>query len=571
VGRWLVALLCLAGALAVFPGLGRVPFDDPGEGMHAEIARELPGSGDLFGLRFNGARYVDKPPLLYWLIALSFRVFGPTEAAARAVSALAGLVAVAGTAWLGARLLGRRAGIAAGLALLTCVWFFVYTRYVRPETLFVAALAWGFALALAGLEAGRPGWVAGGLAAFGAAGLAKDPLGAVAPVAVLGVAMAITGRLRPVSRWVPAGGVLACVALAFGWYPIVEARTPGFTWYTLVDNHVLNVMSARHFPDEDVPLGVFEFLSVAALGAAPWTVAGAVSIADLVRRRAWRIAAELPWIVLATWVMAVFAAGAASRFRLPHYGLPAYPALALLAVRAWEGRTGRALAFLHAAVFAFFAIGCWVELSRGGEDFIDSVIGMTDVYTRKEDAAGEVSPLPPWESFRPLVTLTAAVFSAAALGLVAAGARGARRAGLFIAIGAMIAILPAVATGHAMTSAHRAVRDMALTIKQRVGPGDRLLHEGPIENSGALEFYSGVRPIIVEGTRSVLGFGATFPDARESFWDAARLAREWTGPGRLFLVTTHAQDSSLVAALPADRVRLLAEMHGRRLYVNQPQ
>ncbi len=568
-GRWLVALVCLAGALALFVGLGRVPFDDPGEGMHAEIAREFRVSGGVFGLRFNGVRYLDKPPLFYWLIALSFKVLGQTEAAARAVSALAGLAAVAGTGWLGARLLGRRAGVAAGLALLTCVWFFVYTRYVRPETLFVAALAWGFALVLAGLKAERPRWVAGGLAVFGAAGLAKDPLGAVAPFLVLAAAMALAGRVHPVSRWLPAGGVLACVALAFGWYLLVEARTPGFIWYTLVDNHVLNVLSRRHFPDEDVPLGVFEFLSVAALGAAPWTVAGALTIGDLARRRAWRLAAELPWVVLALWVLAVFAAGTASRFRLPHYGLPAYPALALLAVRAWEGRMGRALAFLHAAVFAFFAIGCWVELSRGGEDFMDSVIGMTDVYTRKEDAAGELSPLPPWEAFRPLVTLTAVVFSAAAVGLLAAGARGARRAALFITIGAMVPILPAAAAGLALTSAHRAVRDMALAVKQQMRPGDRLVHEGPIENSGALEFYSGVRPIAVEGTRSVLGFGATFPDARERFWDSARLEREWMGPGRVFVVTTRAPENSLVSTLPRDRVRLVAEMHGRWLYVNQ--
>jgi hypothetical protein len=111
---------------------------------------------------------------------------------------------------------------------------------------------------------------------------------------------------------------------------------------------------------------------------------------------------------------------------------------------------------------------------------------------------------------------------------------------------------------------------MAIVIGERLQPGDRLLHEGPIENSGALEFYSGIRPIIVEGTRSVLGFGATFPDARETFWDAARLRREWTGPGRLYLLTTHRPDRSLIAGLPADRLRLVAATGGRALYVNEP-
>ncbi|PYM80219.1 MAG: hypothetical protein DME09_19830 [Candidatus Rokuibacteriota bacterium] len=553
------AAVCMAAAAPLFVGLGSVPFDDPGEGMHAEIARELGPVTGPFDLRLNGVRYVDKPPLLYWLIALAFTVFGRTEAAARAVSAVAAVAAVAATAWLGARLLGWRDGLAAGLVLLTSIWFFVYTRYVRPETLFLAALAWGFALALAGLERGRRAWVVGGLAAFGAAGLAKDPLGAVGPVLALAAGLTLARRLRPF------------FVLAFGWYVLVEARAHGFIWYTLVDNHVLNVLGQRRFPDEDVGLGLVEFMSVAALGAAPWTVAALAGVLDLVRRRAWRSPAELPWVVLAAWAVAVLAASAASRFRLPHYGLPAYPALALLAVRAWRGeRSGRALAFLFAGAFALFAVGCWVEIHRGGRDFIDRVIGLTDIYTRKEDVAGEASPLPPWESFRPLVARAAAVFSAAALALLAAAVRGARRAALVLSLAAMAAILPAAARGLALTSAERAVRGLALTIPQRLEPGDRLLHEGPIENSGALEFYSGVRPVIVDGTRSVLGFGATFPDARETFWDTARLRREWTGRRRLFLVSTRRGDEGVVAALPPGRVRLILETGGRRLYANEP-
>jgi 4-amino-4-deoxy-L-arabinose transferase-like glycosyltransferase len=564
----LVACVCLVAAVPIFLQLGRVPFDDPGEGMHAEIARELSANGGVFALRFNGVRYVDKPPLLYWLIAGAMRLFGATEAGARSVPAVAGLAAIAATAWLGAELLGRRAAIAAGLALLTCVWFFAFARYVRPETLFVAALAWGFALALTGIRSGRRGRVIGGLAAFGAAALAKDPLGAVGPMLVIGVAMALTGGVRPVARWLPAAGVLACVLLAFGWYPILEAETPGFVWYTIVDNHVLNVLGARHFPDEDVPLGLVAFLSAGALGAAPWTLAAAVSVGEVIRRRAWRHPEELPWVVLAVWAVGVFAMTAASSFRLPHYGLPAYPAIVLLAVRAWLGPRGRLLAAIHAAMFALFALGCWIEIARGGEDFIDHVIGMTDVYTRKEGAAGEVSPLPPWELFRPLVVMTAVIFSIAAAALAAVAARAALGSGLFLTLGAMAALLPVVATAQGLTARHRAVRGMALEIAQRVQPGERLLHEGPIENSGALEFYSGLRPIIVEGRRSVLAFGATFPEAREIFWDAERLRREW-GDGRLYLVTTRRPEQSLVATLPRDRVRLLASTGGRRLYLNE--
>jgi len=101
--------------------------------MHAEIARELAASGDPLRLTLAGVRYVDKPPLLYLLLAGAFAVGSASEGTARAVAALGALVAVAATAWLGARLHGAAWGLLAGVALLTSCGFFAYGRYVRPR------------------------------------------------------------------------------------------------------------------------------------------------------------------------------------------------------------------------------------------------------------------------------------------------------------------------------------------------------------------------------------------------------------------------------------------------------
>jgi len=75
-----MAVLTLA---LLLPWLGAAPFDDPGEGQHAEIAREVAVSGDWLTLRLAGVRYFDKPPLLYWLIAAGFKGFGVSEWAGR--------------------------------------------------------------------------------------------------------------------------------------------------------------------------------------------------------------------------------------------------------------------------------------------------------------------------------------------------------------------------------------------------------------------------------------------------------------------------------------------------------
>ena len=111
------------------------------------------------------------------------------------------------------------------------------------------------------------------------------------------------------------------------------------------------------------------------------------------------------------------------------------------------------------------------------------------------------------------------------------------------------------------------MKGLAAEIRDRAASGDVVAHEGPLENAGALEWYSGRRPIIVDGRRSVLGFGASRTETRAIFWDGAELARLWPGPRRVWLVTGRAPEHSVVARLAGPR--LVAVGGGRRLYVNR--
>jgi len=561
----------LVAAPLLFAGLGRAPFDDPGEGMHAEIARELAASGDPLALTLNGVRYVDKPPLLYVLIAAVCAATGPSEAAARAVSAAAALAAVGATAWLGARLLGARAGLVAGVALLTGIGFFAYGRYVRPETLFVAALAGGFALCLIGIQDGRRGLCTAGLAMFGLSALAKDPLGAILPPLAIGLAMWLAGRARPVSAWLPWAGVAACVLIGFGWWIGAELRTPGFGWYTTIDNHVMNVARARQFSDEDIPLTALEFLAVAIGSALPWAIAASVAVWSLARRRAWRDPAEVGWVALAIWTLGVLGITAISPFRLPHYGLPASFAIALLAARGFMLHGGPRLLAAHAIFFAAAAVGCAVTWLGDGA-VLTSVMDVTDVATMKSAAAGLPLPVPPWDEFRPVFWVAALTFAlsalatAAVLALVRSPERR-RRLGVLVVGVTMTATMPGVARSLGVVVRNRAVRDLAQSVARQAGPEDVVAHEGPIENSGALEWYSGRRPVLVDGRKSVLGFGAERPESRDLFWDAARLREAWTSGRRIWVVSVRSPRQSLVAGLPG--ARLLGVAAGRALWVNE--
>jgi Dolichyl-phosphate-mannose-protein mannosyltransferase len=563
-----VALVVIMAAALLGHRLGQAPFDDPGEGMHAEIARELTRGHDPFALTLSGVRYVDKPPLLYALIGLTFRVAGESEFTARLVPALAGVAAVAATAWLGIRLLGTAGGMLAGLALLTCVGFFAYGRYVRPDSLFVAALAWGFALVLVGMTEQRRRLVGCGILVFGVAALAKDPLGLLGPLAIVTLAVLLVGRGRELGRWLPWWSVLAALLMAFGWWVIQEVRTPGYIWYTVVDNHLRNVARSRLFPDEDVPLTALQFLTVASLAAVPWIVAATATVVRLARRRAWRDAAELPWIALALWALGVFVATVASPFRLPHYGLPAYPAVALLAARAWRQSRSRGLVIAHAVGLAALAVACTLAWRSDGEVFMTRIMETTDVASRKSAVMEQASPLPPWAEFQGIFGNTVAVFTVGALGAgaVASRRRFAARAGAVPTIVTMLALMPLVATALSLVATHRAVRSLGLEIARRAAARDVVAHEGPLENSGALEWYSARRPVIIDGRRSVLAFAASRLGEADTFWDPDTARARWGTTDRIWAVTTRDPAHSLVARLPGARV--VAAAGGRWLYLS---
>jgi hypothetical protein len=134
-----------------------------------------------------------------------------------------------------------------------------------------------------------------------------------------------------------------------------------------------------------------------------------------------------------------------------------------------------------------------------------------------------------------------------------------------ITLATMLAVLPAVASGLASVAGHRGVRALAGELARHAAAGDVVAHEGPIENSGALEWYAKRRPVIVDGRRSVLGFGATLDG--ETFWEPAQLEAVWRSGRRVWLVTTRAPEASVAARLPG--ARLVAADGGRRLYVNR--
>ena len=229
---------------------------------------------------------------------------------------------------------------------------------------------------------------------------------------------------------------------------------------------------------------------------------------------------------------------------------------------------GGRLVGLHLALFAALAVGAFLVGMGDGRAFVDTVFSATDVYTRKEAVVGQASPLPPWSALGPLVTRMAMIFGAGALVLAGAFAARAGRLGFAAVLATMLAVMP-LATGAPRSSPRggrwRGWRRISSGRWRRaISSSTRGRSRTPARSSS----YSGRRPALLDARRSVLGIGATYPDAAETFWDARDLARAWQSGRRVFLVTPRAPDAERRRIVAPGTAHLLEVGNGRWLYSN---
>jgi hypothetical protein len=374
---------------------------------------------------------------------------------------------------------------------------------------------------------------------------------------------------------VPWWGVGLFCAIALPWYALVELHNRGVLWYTIVDTHLLSVVRQRAFPDEDVPLGSLEFLVVTVVAFLPWVLAVPAGIVRTVR--AWRESVtDRLWVLFAVWAAVVLGFFTLAPFKLAHHGLPAFPALALLAARAWDdaisaapGAT-RPRILLVPVVIVFVVVtsalaAAWLD----GLPIPRGALGEVGVIARNLAARGQAAAEGPVAAFAGIIRGSMLVFLVGTVALVIATWRRAVTAGGAVALATVLAFLPLAGNGMTEFARIRSTRPLADALAARVRPGDLVMHEGSLEPSGSLLLRLPVPVAVVDGLQSTLAYGATFPDARDIFWDAPHAREAWATPGRHYLISVVAADRSVVRAFPPGQTHLLVDRGGRRLYSNQ--
>lgn len=334
---WALAVL-VAGRIAT---LGLYPLLDTTEARYAEIARKMVELNDWITPWFDyGVPFWGKPPLSFWMTAVSFKLFGINEFAARLPHFLGALL-VAWLVWDWSTRRSRQEAWYSAALLAGSVVFFIAAGAVMTDMALVLGITLtmrGFWLGLHGTDAerGRERWLVFLGLIVGL--LAKGPLVLVLAGIPIAVWAILTGNVAKVLRNLPwlRGGLLTIV-LAGPWYALAEQHTPGFLNYFLVGEHWHRFMTSGWKGDlygnaHAYPRGSIWLFALAA--CLPWALL--IPIVALLRVKVAQLTsqpdpAEKSWrLFLLLWGLTPCIFFTFSGNILWTYVLPGLPALALL-------------------------------------------------------------------------------------------------------------------------------------------------------------------------------------------------------------------------------------------------
>jgi dolichol-phosphate mannosyltransferase len=246
--RWRSGVVCamlMVLAATLFLLRLRAPLLEPQEPRYAEIPRQMMQEGRLLVPVLHGQPYLDKPPLLYWLVMGSYAVFGVHDWAARLIPGLAGILTVLLTYAWGRRVVGERAGLCGALVLCLSAGFVYRERMLNMDSLLCLWVTAALAAAHAALTAG-PGlrwrWWLAAAVACGLGLLTKGPIALVLVLAPLLVYPRLEPRCARVSLRATAALVLVAVAMAAPWYVAVMVQEPGFARSFFWRHHVVRFL-----------------------------------------------------------------------------------------------------------------------------------------------------------------------------------------------------------------------------------------------------------------------------------------------------------------------------------------
>jgi 4-amino-4-deoxy-L-arabinose transferase-like glycosyltransferase len=534
------ALLAILIALAALLHVGTIGSGDlysQTEGQYAGAAREMVETHQWLLPTNDGIPRLQKPPLLYWLIIVSFKLFGINEAAARLPVALAVVALVALIFLIGEKLTDYWRGFIAGLIYLSFCGTFLLARIVMPEPLVSAFIAGAIFCSVCDYQRRRHrrAWFAGFWICSAFACLAKGLLGMVYPAAIL-VLLSLFYRearlrYRALLRWEYVAIFLLIVA---PWHLWTEWHFPGYFRYLISTEwwgHLRGLSDETH---DYKGMPAYQFLLMHLAWWFPWSIALLPGVIFAWRRVIRPHEINFADALLLCWIAVVFIPLLFLGQRQDYYSMSMWSAVVLWAVVVWDrmpqklravGAIAVAVAGIMSAAAAFFLNGAARPLNGNW--------GTMDARWTAWRALYEM-PMSVWLVIRPVLATTG--ISLVLLSLVALYFIFKRREKL-AAIALAAAMVPgglSMIEGVARTAPYFSLADVARFLNSRLESGGDAIFEGPFDDSSSLVFYLNRKFLLVnQNLRKAAPIGRPPTDI---FVNEEAVLEKWAEPYAVYLI-----------------------------------
>jgi 4-amino-4-deoxy-L-arabinose transferase-like glycosyltransferase len=519
---------------------------DYDEGHYSQVALQMIQHGDWVTPYANGVRFLEKPPLLYWLTAASFRVFGVNEFALRLPTALAVIALVWVVTLIARRASGERAAIIAGLCTACSAGTYLFTRETLHDiwlVLFVTLAMYAFLeWYLDPLRSLRRALLF--YAALAGAVMCKSLIGVAFPVGIVAIFFLLS---REWPKWrtlhvLP--GSLLFLVLAVPWHWLAAIRNKGFLYSFFVNEQFLRFLN-KHKPPVLWSMPLLTFWALVLIWFFPWTAflpaAFAVirKVTDSSQRALVRLA--LAWLGV---ILGFFSISA----RLEHYAFPVLPALSLLVgvalsriddSRAVKGAF-RGLAVLGVAILAA-GVGAGIWLVAAGHGFKNAAVGRPGIlYETDFSILADMPATILWSLIKPAAVTVVSL----ALGFLAAlwlETHRRRMQAVMSLAAVMMVVCGMIHWSLIICEDLISSKKFALAVAREARPGDHLVVVGDYESANSLNFYEPLRVEVVDGVAYALLPGMKYPDAPRVVLTQQEFEAAWHSDRRVFALVPKAQ------------------------------